>query len=135
LRERGWSGESEPPLDAIVARFADLGYVDDCALAEARGRALALRGYGVRRLGVALGVLGIAEEDGREARRQAEAIAWDTALSFARRRRFGPFAEQPPDRKAKRRAFAAMMRAGHTVDLVRRILAAPPGIVPKGDDE
>ena len=135
LAERGWSGEGEPPLDAIVTRFAELGYVDDRALAEARGRALASRGYGARRLGVALGALGIAEEDGREARRQAQAVAWDTALNFARRRRFGPFGAQPLDREAKRRAFAAMMRAGHAPDHVRRILESPPGIVPSGDDE
>jgi regulatory protein len=121
-------------LEAIVARFADLGYVDDRALAEARGRALASRGYGARRLGENLGVLGIAEEDGREARQQAEEAAWNTALNFARRRRFGPFAEQPFGQAAQRRAFAAMMRAGHTVDHVRRILGAPPGVVPPGDD-
>jgi regulatory protein len=135
LTERGWAGGSEPPVDAIVARFAELGYVDDRALAEARGRALASRGYGKRRLGAALGALGIAEEDGREARRQADADAWDTALRFARRRRFGPFAEHVFDHAARQRAFGAMMRAGHAPDHARRILAAAPGTVPSRDDE
>ncbi|HEU0135589.1 MAG TPA: RecX family transcriptional regulator, partial [Allosphingosinicella sp.] len=29
LKERGWSGEGEPPVERLVERFASLGYVDD----------------------------------------------------------------------------------------------------------
>src|SRR5258708_2931663 len=54
ISERGGGGEGEPPVAAIVSRLADLGYVDDKALAEARGRSLGARGYGPRRLGQAL---------------------------------------------------------------------------------
>src|ERR1700743_1692552 len=31
---RGWDGEDAPPIEAIVSRFAELGYVDDRTLAE-----------------------------------------------------------------------------------------------------
>jgi regulatory protein len=133
IRERGWGDESQPAIEALVSRLADLGYVDDRMLAEARGRSLAARGYGARRLGEALGALGIGEADGRKARRQAEESAWSTALRFAERRRFGPYAKDEPDDASRRRAFGAMLRAGHAPEHVRRILDAKPGDVPDED--
>ena len=40
LRERGWSGEGEPSaeneVERLVARFTELGYVDDKAFAVSR---------------------------------------------------------------------------------------------------
>ena len=132
--ERGWAGEGDPPFDAIVLRFADLGYVDDRLLAESRGRALAARGYGARRLGQALGALGIGEGDADGAKTQAREGAWETALRFAQRRRFGPFAAQQPDEKDRQRAFGAMIRAGHAPNDIRKILACGPGDVPERDE-
>jgi regulatory protein len=131
--ERGWAEDGAPPIEAIVARFAELGYVDDRALAEAQGRSLAARGYGVRRLGQKLGALGISEADAESARQQAVEDAWRTALRFAERRRFGPFARDPADPAAQRRAFGAMIRAGHAPEHIRRILNASPGDVPEMD--
>jgi regulatory protein len=133
IAERGWEGEGAPPVEAIVSRFAELGYVDDRTLAEARGRALAARGYGARRLGQALGALGISEADAEGARLQAREDAWRIALRFAERRRFGPYARAVPDEAARRRAFGAMIRAGHAPEHVRRILDASPGDVPDLD--
>jgi len=127
LSERGWAGEDDPPVARIVARFAELGYVDDRALADAKGRALGARGYGGRRLAAALGGLGIDEADSRDARDHAGETAWTTALRFAERKRIGPFAGDVGDEKTRRRAFAAMMRAGHSFDHARRIVAAAPG--------
>ena len=37
---RGWDGADEPPLNEIVERCAELGYVDDAGFAAARGAAL-----------------------------------------------------------------------------------------------
>ena len=51
LRERGWEGEGEPPVERLVERFSALGYVDDRAFATARADALGRRGYGARRIG------------------------------------------------------------------------------------
>jgi len=135
LSERGWAGEGDPPIASIVARFVDLGYVDDRALADAKGRALGARGYGERRLAMTLGGLGIGEADATDARRQAIDDGWATALRFAERKRIGPFAERIADEKSRHRAFGAMMRAGHSVDHTRRILAAAPGDVPPRDDD
>jgi len=133
IAECGWDGEAMPPVETIVSRFAELGYVDDRTLAEARARSLAARGYGARRLGQALGALGISDADAEGVRRQSEEDAWQTALRFAERRRFGPYAREVPDEAARRRAFGAMVRAGHALEHVRRILDARPGDVPDVD--
>jgi regulatory protein len=137
LDERGWLENDRSGGEAVatlVERFATLGYVDDQALAEAKQRSLARKGYGARRLTVALGALGIAGEDAETARQQAQEGAWVAALRFAERRRIGPFASAVPDDTARRRAFAAMMRAGHSADCVKRILDRAPGDVPSWDD-
>jgi regulatory protein len=125
LRERGWDDATgAPPIETIVGRMAELGYVDDRAFAEARGRALGRRGYGARRIGDALQAAGVAPEDSGDARAAAEASRWESALTFARRRRIGPFASAPLDQDARRRTFAAMIRAGHEPNIVRRIIDA-----------
>lgn len=126
IRERGWAGEDPPPIDALVERFAGLGYVDDRLVADVRGRSLAARGYGPRRLDSALKGLGIGEEDAADARNTAEAGAWEAALAFARRRHIGPFATGVQDDAARRRAFNAMVRAGHAIDTIRKITDLAP---------
>ncbi len=125
LFERGWGGETPPPVDAIVARLAELGYVDDRLFAEARGRSLSGRGFGARRIGADLGAAGIARDLAAEVAATGDALA--AAVAFARRRRFGPFDPHDPDPakdpERRRKQFAAMMRAGHGVAEVRRVLA------------
>jgi regulatory protein len=122
IQERGWAGEDAPPIDPLVERFAQLGYVDDRMMAESRARSLAARGYGPRRVDSALRGLGIGDADAADARAQARDGAWAAALAFARRRRFGPFAAEPADEAVRRRAFGAMVRAGHDVETVQKIL-------------
>jgi regulatory protein len=133
LRERGWEGDAPPPVEALVERFAALGYVDDLAFASGRAAALARRGYGERRLDQALKAAGIGAEAAAPALKMAEEGAEAAALRFARRRRLGPFAVGPMDHEARRRAVAAMLRAGHRIEIVRKILDAGPADVPDPD--
>ena len=135
LRERGWGGAGEAPVEALVERMARLGYVDDRAFASARAAALSRRGYGARRIGAALRGAGIGEEDAAEARALAADAAWAAALRFAERKRIGPFAAEAADRPEREKALAAMLRAGHPVEIARRLVAAPPGQVPQTDGE
>jgi regulatory protein len=128
LRERGWSEEREPDVDALANRFCELGYVDDAAFAMAKSQALTSRGYGKRRLSEKLRVAGVGDEDSGEARDHADAHAVEAALRFAERRRIGPFAAQAPeDPKQREKAIAAMVRAGHSFDLARAIARLEPG--------
>lgn len=129
LRERGWAGPGEAPIEAIVARCAALGYVDDRAFATARGAALGRRGYGARRIAVALRAAGIDDETAGDACAAAGEGALAAALAYARRRRIGPFAAHAPDRDQARRAMAALMRAGHDPAIARRVATAAPGAV------
>jgi regulatory protein len=135
LRERGWSGESPPEsvVESLVERFAGLGYVDDRAFASARAASLMRRGYGERRVEQALRAAGIGEEEGEQARNEARDGAWAAALRFAERKRIGPWAESPPDRDTRHKAVGAMIRAGHPIDMVRRLLDSKPGEIPESD--
>lgn len=134
VRTRGWGGDAPPPLDAIVARLAASGFVDDRAFAAARGAGLSRRGYGVRRVGDALRAAGIAADDAALALNEAGEGAWASAEAFAKRRRIGPFSVDAGDPERRRKAFAAMLRAGHSPDISHAFAHAEPGVLPGPDD-
>jgi regulatory protein len=127
IRERGWAGGGAAPVEALVAKAARAGFVDDAAFALSKARSLTARGYGERRVGQALRAAGIVEEDGEAARDHARDDAVEAALHFAKRRRIGPFATEPADSQAREKALAAMIRAGHGFRLAKAILALPSG--------
>lgn len=134
LRERGWAGPGDAAVDDVVERLAALGYVDDAAFAMSRGRALASRGYGSRRLAGALAAAGVGEDDARPAIVVARDDAAESVLRFARRRRIGPFADSPGDRATREKWLAAMVRAGHDFPLARKVAEWPKGSAPEPDD-
>ncbi|UIP07660.1 RecX family transcriptional regulator [Erythrobacter sp. SDW2] len=123
LRERGWEGEAEPDVAALVTRYTELGYVDDAAYARAKSGDLLRRGYGPRRVSQALGQAGIGE-DLRASVAASAHEARAAALQLARKRRFGPFAGEPADRALREKQLAAMIRAGHGFDIARAVLEA-----------
>jgi regulatory protein len=133
VAERGWGGTAAPSVEALVAKLAELRYVDDRAFASARAASLGRRGFGERRVAEALRAAGIEAEDAGEAHDAARGSAWAAALRFAERRRLGPFAAEPHDPVARRKATGAMLRAGHPMNLVHRILNASPGEIPDSD--
>jgi regulatory protein len=133
VRERAWSGPGEPQIERLVERFAELGYVDDRAFASARAASLLRRGYGERRVRDALKSAGVAEDDAAEAQDRAGEEALAAAHRFARRRRLGPYAESAPDREARHKAAAAMVRAGHRMELVWKVLGTSPSDLPEPD--
>jgi regulatory protein len=123
LRERGWEGEREPDVGATVARLVELKYVDDEAYARARAGGLLRRGYGERRIGQALYAARI-DDEVREAVRPRESEARAAALRMARKRGFGPFGAQRPDRALREKQLAALLRAGHPLDSARQLVDA-----------
>ncbi|MFA7596515.1 MAG: RecX family transcriptional regulator [Novosphingobium sp.] len=125
LRERGWIGEGEdfPDVQALARRYAELGYVDDEAYAQARSSGLLRRGYGPRRVAQALYAAGIGERH-REAASPSDEGARRAALVMARKRRFGPFGGERPEPARRERQIAAMIRAGHRLDNAREIVDA-----------
>lgn len=123
LREKGWEGEGEPPVAETVARYVELGYVDDESYARMKSGSLLRRGYGARRVSQALGEAGIAE-DLRAQVAPGEAAAREAAATYARRRRFGPFGSAPADPATREKQLAALVRAGHGFDAARALVNA-----------
>jgi regulatory protein len=123
VRERGWAGDAAPDFDMIVGRCAELGYVDDRAFAENRSASLSRRGYGEQRIGVALKNAGIAADIAQDVM-PAEGAAFAAAEAYAQRKRLGPYGPIVTDSKIRQRQFAAMIRAGHSFDLAKRLLNA-----------
>lgn len=130
LRERGWAGDSDPPIDALADRLVQLGYVDDRAFALAKASSLTNRGYGSRRVRQALAQAGINEEDSGDAHDLAATQAYDAALRYARRRSLGPYASSKLGPHDRERALAAMIRAGHGYGIARAIIDLGPGEFP-----
>lgn len=131
LRERGWDGEAEPDIAAMVSRYVARGYVDDAVYARAKAGDLLRRGYGGRRVKQALGQAGIGGE-------VAESVAPDeyaarvAVLHMARKRGFGPFAVEPAAPEKRQKHIAAMLRAGHMFDHVRTVLDAESEAIATG---
>lgn len=123
LKERGWAGAAPPDVPALVARLAELKYVDDAGWAAMKDRAMAARGLGRRRVAQALHAAGVQPADAPPPPDAAAALA--AAITFARRRRLGPFARDAGNDPAlRRKQLAAMLRAGHDMAVARQVLAA-----------
>ncbi len=128
LRERGWADEAVPPEpEALAARMATLGYVDDRAYGEGKAAAMARRGLGAPRVGGALRAARLDADDLEAIAPEIAGRALDAALALARRRRIGPYAAELADRAMRERQLATMLRAGHDLSLSRRIVGAAPG--------
>ena len=98
------------------------GYVDDAIYARAKAGSLLRRGYGNRRVDQALGAAGIAAPL-REEVRAGQGEQRRAALAYVRRRRFGPFGPAV-DRPDREKQLAAMLRAGHPLDMARDLVNA-----------
>lgn len=133
LMERGWTGEQDEgsAVDALVARFAELGYVDDESYARMKAASMERRGLGARRIGAALRADGISDAGRAGVRDQIAGGAWEAAHLFARRKRIGPYAPEVADPKQREKHLAAFLRAGHDMNLARRWVEALPGEVPE----
>lgn len=131
LRERGWEGDRPPQPEALCERFVEAGYVDDEAWARMKAGSLLRRGYGGRRVAQSLHAAGI-DAEVREEVAPGDRAARRAALALAQRRRFGPWrrigAEQEDidvfDRADREKQIAAMLRAGHSLDIAREIVNA-----------
>ena len=123
IRERGWDGDAADP-QALAQRMADLGYVDDRLYAESKAAALTRRGLGARRVTMALRQAGVEEADTEDLAPAIHDQAEAAAITFARRKRIGPFGPPTDDRAVRDKQLAALLRAGHAMALSRRIVAA-----------
>jgi regulatory protein len=108
----------------IVARFREVGLVNDATYAEARVRSLTRAGRSRRAIAAHLAVKGVDADTVRSALPHDANVELAAALTFARKRRLGPYAreEEDQDRAAKQKALAAMARAGFGWSVCERAL-------------
>jgi regulatory protein len=115
-------------VEALVARLADLGLLDDTAYAQAMARRLARRGAALAGIHARLRAKGVGAEDAAAALGALKEEAADpdlaAGLAFARRRRLGPF-RPAAERLARRlKDLAALARQGFDAELARRVIDA-----------
>jgi regulatory protein len=129
-----WGGEKDeaaPLVEAVIAKLAGLGYLDDCAYAEIKARGLRRKGASARLIAATLAAKGV------EAETTIAALAGQdpdseltAAFTLARRRRIGPF--RPADKRAEFRAkdLSTLGRAGFSWEVARAVIEAegPPSV-------
>ncbi|MCB9595919.1 MAG: RecX family transcriptional regulator [Sandaracinaceae bacterium] len=103
--------DGEQMLDALVAKLARLGYLDDARFARSRARALRQKGKSTRAIQSALMRLGVSSELAQDA---IEGDDLEAARTFVRRRGLG----------GGEKDLAKLARAGFSYDVARRALEA-----------
>lgn len=120
--------EGKALVEATVERCRRGGAVDDARFAEARARRLAERGMARAAIARALAAKGVARAEIAQAldRLGAETPEPDlaAALTFARRKRLGPFRAAASRAAHRDKDLAALGRAGFAYEIARRIVAA-----------
>lgn len=113
-------------IEEIVADSLKQGFVDDEIFARARLASLLRSGNSMAHVRQKLRAKGVSadltERLLAEAVESAPDSEFKSAIRYARRRRFGPFALRQKREDDDKRQFAAMARAGFSYDLTRRVM-------------
>lgn len=125
-REQADASAHLPLVDNAIDACRRAGLLDDGAYAASRAALLAQRGWPARRIAASLAAKGVARPEVEAALAARPDDADDAAASrYAARRRFGPWRLR--DRTERRqRDIAAMVRAGFSPSLARRVIDGEP---------
>ncbi len=126
------AAEAAQWIAAVIAKLQRNALVNDRAYAEGRVRRLYAEGKALGRIRQILASKGVAKPDIEAAleRLQAEAEGpvsdLPAAISYARKRRLGPFRADPAERAAMRQKdMGALARRGFSQAVTMKILGAP----------
>lgn len=125
-------------LEDTTQKFIDLGLLNDELYTRGMVRSLRQSGKSKRAIMARMATKGIPRdlvqdhltryEDERQD--QSNSAEWDAALTFARKRRIGPYAVNKVNRgqehETHRKALAKMARAGFSYDIAQRVLSTEP---------
>jgi regulatory protein len=123
-----WVGERDeavPMVEAVIAKLAGLGYLDDSAYAGTKVRGLRRKGASARLIQAALSAKGVEAETVAAALAEQDPDSeLEAAFTLARRRRLGPY--RAADKRAEFRAkdLAALGRAGFSWETARAVIEA-----------
>jgi len=116
------SEELRSAIDAIVARFVEVGLVNDTAFAESRAEKLARGGRSSRAISAYLSAKGVDGATVRAAVARGPTSELAAAVALTRKRRLGPFAREPLDQAAKHKQMGVLGRAGFDRSTAERAL-------------
>lgn len=121
-------------ITAVLDKLERQGFLNDATFAEARARSLAARGTASRMIRVKLARKGVADDLIEAALHSLADEIGDgetgnpdlvAAITYARRRRLGPWRTDPAQRAERReRDMAALARQGFGGDIVRKVIDA-----------
>jgi regulatory protein len=120
------AAEAKRHAAAVARSLAASGTVDDAAFAAARVRRLSRGGRSRRAIAAHLAAKGVGRDAAEAALPEGEETELDAALALCRRRRFGPFAPEPPSPEARLKALAALARAGFARGVAEAALDMEP---------
>lgn len=117
-------------LEDVIARFIELGLLDDSAYCRGTVQSLRRRGLSRRAIHTKLAAKGVMPEQTEQALAQCDEDSENgedaelaAALRLARRRKIGPYrTSESAGEKDYQKALASMARAGFSFDICRRIL-------------
>lgn len=125
------AAEGAAAVEHLIQRFRETGLLDDASFAEARTRSLRERGQSARAIRFKLLAKGVPAAVAEDAVREidgadASGAEREAAVTLARKRRLGPFAD--PAKRAERREkdLAALARAGFSYDIALEVVDADP---------
>lgn len=107
-------------IGTIIDKLRRIGAIDDSTFAQARAQSLARRGQGKSSIAARLAADGIDRQ--RVAASLDNVDALEAAVRFMQRKRLGAYRLKAADAGTAGRERAAMARAGHPLDLARRLL-------------
>ncbi len=116
-------------IEQTLEELNSAGALDDARWARDKAESLLRRGTSLRAISQRLRAKGLNQslvDQALSALRDEEQCsdpAWEAALAYARRRRFGPF-QRGPAVKERRKQLASMARAGHSYAYSARIIDA-----------
>ncbi len=123
-----WSAAA-PMIEAVLARLARAGLIDDTGYAALRAEKLHRRGQPARRIRARLAAKGVAAEviDGAigDIKERDPDADFRAACRFVLRRRLGPLRPKAERQAVRTRDLAALGRAGFDYATARRVLDLP----------
>ncbi len=126
MRKKADPEETAPMILRIIERFKGNGLLDDAKYAANKAASLARTGRSRRAISAHLQQKGVSQETVRASLPEDDLVS---AITFARKRRVGPFAREVEEGETrdeaftrKKKALGAMARAGFSFDVCDRVL-------------
>ncbi len=123
--------KGEAHVEDMIGRFKSSGLLDDAAYAKSRAESLHRRGNSARVIRGKLRQKGVGDDDIAAA---LEALSDDldggedpelaAAVTFAKRRRLGPYFTGKVSGDTREKQLAALARAGFSYDIARQVIEA-----------